>query len=180
MVKAKKSDNISNENVKIKQATQNLINLSKRTIRAYNRSTQKGEEVFANVLMSDDDDTDDANVLVLDSLIDDEDDELTQKSSSHVSETHNDDCTNIPEKRQKRKASVEAMQKINNITRTEENILQTNSDITDISINIPFIEPIIHGMYGNMSNNRTDDQAKIFDDDTLSTTFGENESLSIK
>ena len=72
------------------------------------------------------------------------------------------------------------MQKINNITRTEENILQTNSDITDISINIPFIEPIIDGMYKNMSNNGTDDQATIFDDETLSTTFEEIESLSIK
>ena len=139
--------------------TQNLINLSEHTIRALNRSTRKGEEVFANILMSDDDDTDNANVLVLDSLIDDEDDELTQKTSSHVSETHNDDCTNIHEKRQKRKASVQAMQKINNITRTEENILQTNSDITDISINIPCIEPVIHGMFGNMSNNGTDVRA---------------------
>ena len=105
--------------------------------------------------MSDDDDTDDDNVLVLDSLIDDEDDELTQKSSSHVSETHNNDCTNIPEKLKKRKASVQAMQKIN-ITCTEENILQTNSDITNISINTPFIEPIIYGMYENMSNHGTE------------------------
>ena len=153
--------NISDDKVKIKQVTQNLINLSERTIRAFNRSTQKGEEVFTNILMSDDDDTDNANVLVLDSLIDDE---LTQKTLSHVSETHNDDCTNIHEKLQKRKASVQAMKKINNITRTEENILQTNSDITDISINITFIEPIIHSMYGNMSNNGTDDQATIFDD----------------
>ena len=156
--------NISEDKVKIKQLTQNLINLSERTIRAFNRSTQKGEEVFTNILMSDDDDTDNANVLVLDSLIDDEDDELTQKTSSHVSETHNDNCTNIHEKLQKRKASAQAMQKINNITLTEENILQTNSDITDISINITFIEPIIHSMYGNMSNNGTDDQATIFDD----------------
>ena len=31
-----------------------------------------------------------------------------------------------------------------------------------------------------MSNNETDDQANIFNDDTLSTTFEENESLSIK
>ena len=35
-------------------------------------------------------------------------------------------------------------------------------------------------MFGNMSNNGTDDQATIFDDDTLSTSFEENESLSIK
>ena len=53
--------------------------------------------------MSDDDDTDDANVLVLDSLINDEDDKLTQKTSSHVSETHNDDCTNIHENLKKEK-----------------------------------------------------------------------------
>ena len=114
--------NISEDKVKIKQVTQNLINLSKRTIHAFNRSTQKGEEVFANILMSDDDDIDNANVLILDSLIDDEDDELTQKTSSHISEIHNDNCTNIHEKHQKRKASVQAMQKINNITCTEEKI----------------------------------------------------------
>ena len=140
MIKEKKTDNISKDKVKIKEVTQNLINLSERTIRAYNsRSTRKGEEVFANILMSDDDDTDGANVLVLGSLIDGEDDELTQKSSSHVSETHNDDCTNIPEKGIKRKASVQAMQKMNNIAQTEANILQTNSDITDISTNIPLL-----------------------------------------
>ena len=116
---------------------------------------------------------------MLDFPIDDEDDELTEKSSSHVPNSHNDNCTNAPEKRQKRQASVQAMQKINNITCTEAKILQTNSDVTDVSINISFIEPLIDGMYENMLNHGTDDQAIIFDDDTLSKTFEENESLSI-
>ena len=78
--------NISEDKVKIKQqVAQNLISLSKCTIRAFNRSTWKGEEVFANILMSDDDDTADANVLVLDSLIDDEDDYV---SKIPISRTH--------------------------------------------------------------------------------------------
>ena len=49
--KSKKSDNISKENVKIKQVAQNLINLGEFTICTYNRSTRKGEEVFANILI---------------------------------------------------------------------------------------------------------------------------------
>ena len=172
--------NISEDKVKIKQLTQNLINLSEHTIRALNRSTRKGEEVPANILKLYDDNTDYANILVLDSPIDDKDDELTEKSSSHVSETHIDNCTNVPKKCQKRQASVQAMQKINNITQTEANILQTNSDVAGISMNISFIERLIDGMYKNMLNHGTDDQATIFfDDDTLSKTFEENESLSI-
>ena len=58
-----KKDN-SKDKVKIKQVTQNLINLSIHTLRTYNRSTRKGEEVFVNILLSDDNDIDDKDVLV--------------------------------------------------------------------------------------------------------------------
>ena len=85
--------------------TQNLINLSKLTLVECNLSTWKGEEVFANILLLDDD------VLVLDSPIDDYDDDkwLTRQSSSHTSNTHKENYTNVSQKHQKGKARQSLM-----------------------------------------------------------------------
>ena len=77
--------------------------MSKHTPHAFNRSTQKGKEVFAKKLLSDDEDN-----LVLYSPIDD--DKVTLKSSSHTSFTRKENYTNVPEKVRKRLASVQVLQ----------------------------------------------------------------------
>ena len=78
--------------------TQNLIYLSKLTLVECNISTWKGEEVLANILSLDDD------VLVLYSSIDDDDKWLTHQSSSHTSNTHKENHTNVSKKHQKGQA----------------------------------------------------------------------------
>ena len=174
-----KSEQQNEPNDKAEINDDNIINQRGRTISAYRRSTQKNDVLFGTTLLSDIDDIDNDDIQLVNNI--DNDTELVHDFSSHASHSIIENNMNSPKQRQKRLASLSALKKINDISRTEANISKTDNDITDISINIPFIEPATEQIYENVLNNNTDDQATIFDDDsTLSTMFEENYSLSSK
>ena len=58
----------SNDKAEMNEVTENIINLSKHPLCAYDRSTQTGKEVFGNILLSDDDGIDNDDILLVDTI----------------------------------------------------------------------------------------------------------------